>query len=204
MHFPSARAPIEEGLIAIGGDFSAEILIEAYSKGIFPWPQEGYPLLWFSPDPRGVLDFADFHVPSSLEKFAKKCTWDFTINEAFEPVVRECRLQARPDQKGTWILPEMEGAYAELWDLDKAISLEVWNGEALVGGIYGVLLNGLFSGESMFYHESNASKMALWKLVDHLRSLGHQWMDIQMVTPVLESFGGKYISRDDFLKRKGL
>jgi leucyl/phenylalanyl-tRNA--protein transferase len=205
LYFPSARAPIDQGLIAVGGDFSVEVLKEAYQKGIFPWPQEGYPILWFSPDPRGVLDFKDFHVAESLKKFAKKNShWEFTINEAFQRVVHECRLQARPDQKGTWILPEMEDAYAELWDEGLALSLEVWDGEDLIGGIYGVHMSGLFSGESMFHHQSNASKMALWKLVEHLKALGHRWMDIQMVTPLLESFGGKYISRDEFLTRKGL
>jgi leucyl/phenylalanyl-tRNA--protein transferase len=205
MYFPPARAQIEEGLIATGGDFSIDVLIEAYSKGIFPWPQQDCPLLWFSPDPRGVLDFKDFHVSKSLKKFSQKNqAWDYTLNQEFEKVVRFCRMQARPGQDGTWILPEMEDAYAQLWDRDLALSLEVWEGSQLVGGIYGVLLNGLFSGESMFHHRENASKMALWKLVDYLKTLGHQWMDIQMVTPVLKSFGGKYISRDEFLKRKGL
>lgn len=202
---PPARAPIDDGLIAYGGDLSVELLREAYAKGIFPWPQENMPLLWFSPDPRGVLDFADLHIPTSLKKWAKRNSHlHVTIGQAFQQVVEQCRLQDRPGQKGTWILPEMEVAYFELFQQGEALSVEIWEKKVLVGGIYGVLSGGVFSGESMFHLKPNTSKLALWKLTDELRSRGHQWMDIQMVTPVLSGFGGKLISRDEFLTRRAL
>ncbi len=211
MIFPDPRAPTEDGLIAIGGELTTESLCEAYSKGIFPWPQEGLPMLWFSPEQRGVLEFADFHISSSLKKFSRNNPQlFFTLNQAFEEVIRGCREQKRTDQNGTWILEEMEMAYLELFEAGYTISLECWEplglGDApvLVGGIYGVLLNGLFSGESMFHRRTNASKMCLWRLVEHLQSLGHKWMDIQMVTPLLSAFGGKYISREEFLQKKGI
>lgn len=204
MTFPSPHQATEEGLIAVGGDLSVDILIEAYESGIFPWPQEDMPLLWFSPDPRGVIDFSELHIPESLQKFMKKNTsWRFSQNEAFAEVVRECRLQPRPGQKGTWILPEMETAYLELQKLDKAISIECWEGQELVGGIYGVLSSEYFSGESMFFKRDNASKLCLLHLIEVLKGYGHTWIDIQMVTQVLSSLGGKYISRDEFLKRIG-
>lgn len=211
MIFPDPRAPTEDGLIAIGGELTVENLCEAYRKGIFPWPQEGLPMLWFSPEKRGILDFADFHISSSLQKFKRKNPQiSFTINEAFDQVIRGCREQKRKDQNGTWILEEMEEAYKALFSRGLAISIECWERPAetsrlaLVGGIYGVLIDGLFSGESMFHRRTNASKLALCHLVEYLRSQGYRWMDIQMVTPLLEAFGGKYISREEFLRRKGL
>jgi leucyl/phenylalanyl-tRNA--protein transferase len=205
IEFPNPREATEEGLIAVGGTLDTPTLLAAYGKGIFPWPQEGYPMLWFSPDPRGVLDFQDLHVPDSLLKFAKKNShWKFTINQAFADVIGQCRLQKRPGQDGTWILPEIQKAYIDLHKAGHAISLEAWDSGDLVGGIYGVLQNGLFSGESMFYKAPNASKMCLWKMIEYLKSLGHAWMDIQMVTPVTEQLGGKYIPREEFLARRGL
>lgn len=204
VEFPDPRFTTPEGLVAIGGAWEADTLESAYGKGIFPWPQEGLPILWFCPDPRGVLDFDDFHVPASLRKFARRQNLVFTVDRAFREVMEACRAQPRPGQDGTWILAEMVPAYAELARRGKALSLEVWEDGVLVGGIYGVLVQGLFSGESMFHSRPNASKMALWKMVEHLRGLGHRWMDIQMVTPVTEAFGGKYIPRDEFLRRRGL
>jgi len=210
MIFPDPRAETEEGIIAVGGELSVETLCEAYSKGIFPWPQEGLPMLWFSPERRGILEFTEFHVQKSLKKYARKNPQIFfTINQAFEQVIRECRLQERKGQSGTWILGEMELAYTELFRAGYVLSLECWrpgleNQAELIGGIYGVMLDGHFSGESMFFREPNASKLALWQLVEYLRERGHQWMDIQMVTPVLEAFGGKYISREEFLQKRGL
>lgn len=202
--FPDPRAATPEGLVAVGGQWSAELLESAYKKGIFPWPQEGLPILWFSPDPRGVLDFDEFHVPRSLQKFARKCPWIFTLNRAFESVMQECRKQKRPGQDGTWILPEMIPAYSRLHLEGKALSLECWEDGVLIGGIYGVLVNGVFSGESMFYARPNASKMCFWKLVEHLKSQGQTWMDLQMVTEATAAFGGKYIAREEFLNRRGV
>ena len=205
IQFPDPRHTTPEGIVAMGGNLEVETLKSAYKKGIFPWPQEGYPLLWFSPDPRGVLDFDDFHVPESLSKFAKKVGhWRYTLNQAFPEVIEQCQLQKRPKQSGTWILPEMKSAYLDFFQAGFVKSLECWEEDQLIGGIYGVEINNVFSGESMFYKKKNASKMCLWKMIEHQKSLGRTWMDIQMVTPVTESFGGKYISREEFLARIGV
>jgi leucyl/phenylalanyl-tRNA--protein transferase len=213
--FPSPRRTTPEGLVAVGGNLEVATLLEAYGKGIFPWPLEGMPLLWFSPDPRGVLDFKDFHVPKSLEKFARKHEyWRYTFNRAFAQVIDYCRTQSRKGpngelQKGTWILPEMQAAYTRLFDQGHILTCECWDGERLIGGIYGVLQftkkgQMLFSGESMFHLESNASKMVLWKLIEHLKAQGHTWIDIQMTTEVTQMMGGKYIPREEFLQRMGV
>ncbi len=222
--FPNPRMAASNGLIAIGGVLSIETLLDAYAHGIFPWPQVGGsdsfsfdslggsvnsrklsgkgPLLWFSPDPRGVLDFEDFHVPKSLKKWVKDhVSWHFTLNQAFYEVVRNCRCQLRPGQNGTWITEEMERAYHILFQEGYAVSLECWDGLELIGGIYGVDVGGVFSGESMFYRRPNASKVALWQMVEHLKGLGRKWMDVQMVTPVIQAMGGKYIRRSQFLDR---
>jgi len=204
IQFPDPRHTTPEGIVAIGGNLEVETLKSAYKKGIFPWPQEGYPLLWFSPDPRGVLDFADLHVPTSLQKFKKKAAhWKYTFNQAFPQVIEQCQLQKRPKQSGTWILPEMKKAYIEFFKAGFVKSLECWDGDQLIGGIYGVEINNVFSGESMFFQKQNASKMCLWRMIEHQKSLGRSWMDIQMITPVTEAFGGKYIPREEFLTRIG-
>ncbi len=183
--FPDPRNSTEEGLLAVGGALTPASLTEAYSHGIFPWPQEGYPMLWFSPDPRGVLDFKDFHVPASLKKWAKSHSqWTFTLNQAFPEVIKRCRRQERPGQSGTWITQEIEDAYQVFFQRGHILSMECWEEQKLIGGIYGVDMNGVFSGESMFFERSNASKMSFWKMVEHLQAQGRSWMDIQMVTPV--------------------
>lgn len=195
-----------EGLVSIGGRMNAESLKSAYDKGIFPWPQDDLPLLWFSPDPRGVLDFKDLHIPKSLKKKLRQVEgrWRWSVNQAFEKVMRECQKQARPDQDGTWILPSMIPAYQKLFSEGHAMSVECWEGEILIGGIYGVLSEKYFSGESMFHHRSDASKTALLFMIEHLKTLGFAWMDIQMVTSVTEGLGGKYISRKEFCSRIGV
>lgn len=204
------RMSTPEGLVAVGGNLETPTLREAYRNGIFPWPQEGLPLLWFSPDPRGVLDFEDLHVSRSLRKWDRQNShWKYTINQAFPQVIQACRLQPRVGQAGTWILPEMEKAYLKLFDEGQVLSLEVWEEKVLIGGIYGVLSISdsgrlFFSGESMFHLKTNASKMAFWRMVEHLRAQGHTWMDIQMLTEVTRSFGGKYIEREEFLDRIGV
>lgn len=204
------RMSTPEGLVAVGGNLEVATLQEAYRNGIFPWPQEDLPLLWFSPDPRGVLDFQDLHVPRSLRKWQRQHPhWTYTMNSAFPKVIEACRLQVREGQAGTWILPNMEEAYLRLFNEGQILSLEVWEEAELIGGIYGVLTftareTLLFSGESMFHKRANASKMAFWKLVEHLQAHGHSWMDMQMLTDVTRSFGGKYISREEFLGRIGI
>ncbi len=209
--FPDPRQSTEEGLVAVGGNLSPEILLDAYQNGIFPWPQEGAPMLWFSPDPRGVLDFSELHIPRSLRKWRRQHSdWQLKINTDFAAIIHHCQQQPRPGQDGTWILPEVESAYRFLQQMENSpiLSVSCYENGILIGGIYGLLTKmrtgqTVFSGESMFYLKDNASKICLWFLVEHLQSLGHTWMDIQMVTSVSEVIGGKYISREDFLDRIG-
>lgn len=199
------RQSTEEGLVAIGGDLTADRLVEAYSLGVFPWPHEGLPMLWFSLDPRGVIEFDELHLPKSFQKFLRKnLHWKITRDQAFERVIEECEKQPRKDQQGTWISQEVKSGYLELFNRGQAHSIEVWEGEELIGGIYGVMSEKYFSGESMFHRRDNASKVALYELIKWLQSLGLKWLDIQMVTSVSESFGGKYIPREEFLKRIGV
>jgi leucyl/phenylalanyl-tRNA--protein transferase len=191
-----------DGLIYIGGNLSIENLINAYSLGIFPWPlEEIYPLFWFCPEPRGVLDFVDLHIPKSVKKWQKKNPYRFTFNQAFEQVMMECSKQPRPGQEGTWIIPTMMPAYKKFHEEGFAHSIECWREDRLVGGLYGVYIKGVFSGESMFHLEPNTSKLCLIEMAKKLKSLGLKWMDIQMLTPVTELLGGHYISRRDFLLR---
>ncbi len=201
VQFPEVHKTYEDGLLAVGGTLDVATLFHAYKRGIFPWPQVGYPMLWFSPEKRGVVDFADLHVSRSLEKLQKKQEYSFTMNQSFEQVIEACQTQLRKNQNGTWIVPELKSAYMKFHEAGFAHSIECWKDSTLVGGIYGVFVEGVFSGESMFHRLPNVSKLAFLFLVQHLQSRGLEWMDIQMVTPVTENLGGKYISRDDFLKR---
>ncbi|MBC8140207.1 MAG: leucyl/phenylalanyl-tRNA--protein transferase [Armatimonadetes bacterium] len=192
----------ENGVVALGGELSVPTLSGAYRRGIFPWPHTGLPLCWFCPDPRAILDFADLHVPKSLEKERKKARFTFTTNTAFAKVIRSCRTAKRPEQGGTWITTAMVAAYVRLYEAGFAHSVEAWNesGE-LVGGLYGVDAGGVFVGESMFYREPYASKLCLLHLFDRLRENGGDWLDIQMMTPHFEQLGAKEIPRTDFLRR---
>lgn len=200
VEFPDPRETLAEGIIAIGGRLDVPTLYAAYSRGIFPWPQPGLPMLWFSPEKRGVLIFQNFKVSESLRRFRRRNPQiTFTQNQAFHRVMEECAKQPRPGQDGTWITSSMLRAYQDFFEAGYCLSVEVWEGEELIGGIYGVLVEGVFSGESMFFRRPNASKLALWNLVEVLMEQGHEWMDVQMVTPVVASFGGKYIDREDYL-----
>ena len=197
--FPDPRDANEDGIVAAGGEARPDFLLEAYANGIFPWPVEGYPLLWFSPPERGVLFFDEMHVPRSLVRERRRTTLRLTIDQAFERVIRACAEVKRVHEDGTWIIPEMIRGYVELHALGHAHSVEAWEGDELVGGIYGVDAGGAFAGESMFYLRPNASKLALLHLVDHLRERGLEWMDVQTTTPHLESLGVRLIPRDEFL-----
>lgn len=197
--FPHPSLANEEGVLAIGGDLSIETLLEAYSHGIFPWPHEDYPLLWFCPWERGILEFQNLHIPRSLKKYAMKQNWRYTWNQDFTSVIRECAQTIRPGQSGTWINANLINSYEKFHASGYAHSLEVWEEGTLIGGIYGVLVKNVFSAESMFYKKSNASKWALWQLVNHLQTLGLTWIDVQMVTSITESFGAHLISQKDFL-----
>lgn len=204
--FSDPRAETVEGVVAAGGTLSPRLLTAAYESGIFPWPHEGYPLLWFSPDERGIIDFTEFQFTHSFRRWLRKHRNEFeiSVNQRFAEVVRECQLQKRKGQQGTWITEEMRVSYIELYKAGKATSVEVLRNNELVGGIYGVMSSQYFSCESMFHKEDNTSKLALLELVEYLQGQGHRWMDIQMVTSVSESFGGKLISKQEFLRRLGL
>lgn len=203
--FPDVESATEDGLVAVGGDLEIDTLLEAYRRGIFPWPVSTYPFnadlpnTWFSPDPRGVLLFEDLHVSKSFIKFLKKTPYTVTFNKAFSDVVKHCAKTPRKDQPGTWITPGIIEAYTKFFEAGFAYSVEVWKEKELVGGLYGVTIGDFISGESMFMTEDNASKQGLYTLMMHLESKGILWMDTQMVTPIVKQFGGVYISRPDFL-----
>jgi leucyl/phenylalanyl-tRNA--protein transferase len=181
---------------------TAENLISAYRSGVFPWPGEpDAPVPWTSPDPRAILEFDRLHLPRSLRQARRRSGWTFTIDRAFGRVISECSRAPRPGQSGTWILPEIIAGYTELHRLGHAHSVEVWEGEELVGGLYGVDSGGVFCGESMFHTRSNASKLALLHLVEHLGGRGATWIDIQQLTPHMEALGAREITRRAYLRK---
>lgn len=203
--FPPVSSATEDGLVAVGGDLETDTIEEAYRQGIFPWPVSvEFPLAWFSPDPRGILEFDELHVSRSFEKFLKKNPYTVSFNTNFEKVIRNCAVMKRKDQPGTWITPDIITGYKQMFAIDKAYSVEVWLGETLVGGIYGVVMGDFCSGESMFMTEDNASKFGLYALCMLLKKNGVKWLDTQMVTNVVEQFGGKYIDREEFLEKLSL
>ncbi len=199
--FPDPRSATRDGLVAVGGDLHPDTLRLAYRQGIFPWPAPGLPLLWFSPPERGVLDFADLHVPRSLERARRRSPLRLTVDGDFPGVIRGCADTRRPGQDGTWITGDMVDAYEAMHRLGMAHSVEAWDGARLVGGIYGVEVDGAFAAESMFYRAPNASKLALLHLVAHLRARGLDWLDIQVLTPHMARLGARAMARDRFLAR---
>lgn len=199
--FPDPRRSTPEGIVALGGDLHPDSLILAYSQGIFPWPIEGLPLAWFCPPERAILEFEQLHIPRSLVRAKKNSHLLFTRDQAFREVITACGELPRPNPGGTWITPEMRKAYIHLHKQGIAHSMEAWEGKELVGGIYGVEVRGVFSGESMFYRKPNASKLVLLALMDYLNSKGLSWIDIQVMTPHMESLGARLLNRDLFLKK---
>jgi leucyl/phenylalanyl-tRNA--protein transferase len=199
--FPDPAEADPDGLLAIGGDLSPERLVAAYAGGIFPWYAENSPILWWSPDPRLVLEPAALHVPTSLRRVLNACGYGFSLDCAFSQVISACARTPRPGQNGTWIVPEMLTAYERLHQLGLAHSAEVWSGERLVGGVYGVALGSVFFGESMFYAEKDASKVAFVLLARWLAAKGCSLIDCQQTTPHLQRFGAQEISRLEFLRR---
>ena len=199
--FPDPRSATRDGLVAVGGDLHPDSLRLAYRQGIFPWPAPGLPLLWFSPPERGVLDFADLHVPRSLERTRRRNSFRLSVDTDFSAVIRACAGTPRPGQEGTWITADIVAAYERLHRLGMAHSVEAWDGRRLVGGIYGVDVDGAFAAESMFYRAPNASKLALLHLVAHLASRGLDWLDIQVLTPHMARLGAQAVARDRFLAR---
>ncbi|MDO9630817.1 MAG: leucyl/phenylalanyl-tRNA--protein transferase [Humidesulfovibrio sp.] len=202
--FPDPSEADPDGLLAIGGDLSPKRLIAAYAGGIFPWYSENSPILWWSPDPRLVLEPGSLHVPSSLKRVLNSSRYRFSLDTAFAQVIRSCARAPRPGQTGTWIVPEMIDAYEGLHALGLAHSAEVWNGERLAGGIYGVALGSIFFGESMFFAEPDASKAALVLLALWLFTQGCTLIDCQQTTEHMLRFGAREISRLEFLRRVAL
>lgn len=185
-------------IVAVGLDLTPKTLIHAYSQGVFPWPTPGLPLLWYCPQMRGVLDFADLHVGKRLQQYLKKANWTYTINRDFQAVMEACSERG---EEGTWITDEMRAAYLELHRIGHAHSIEVWEESTLVGGLYGVDVANTFAGESMFHRKDNASKAALLFTASLLKRVGRTFMDIQVVTPHMEALGAKEITRPEFLAR---
>lgn len=189
-------------IIGFGGEMTVENLRSAYRKGIFPWGIENLPLPWFCPELRAVLEFSDLHVPKSLRKESKKTDFTFTINKDFRAVIENCSKIERAHEQGTWITSEFIEAYCAFHATGDAHSVEVWNASgAMVGGLYGVDAGGVFCGESMFHLASNASKMALLHLIEHLKSRGAAWLDVQVMTPHFKVLGAKEIRRAEFLDK---
>lgn len=197
--FPPPEAAEPSGLIAAGGDLAAERLILAYSLGIFPWPHEGLPLLWFSPDPRWVIVPTELHVPRRLIRSLRAGRFEVRLDSAFDRVIRACAEAERPGQGGTWISPEMVSAYERLHELGFAHSAEAWRDGELVGGLYGVSLGACFYGESMFTRAPDASKTALVTLVRQLDAWGFTLFDCQTHTPHVERLGAQPWARPRFL-----
>jgi leucyl/phenylalanyl-tRNA---protein transferase len=200
--FPPVETATEDGLVAVGGDLEIDTLTAAYRQGIFPWPVSvEFPLAWFSPDPRGILEFSELHLSRSFEKFVKKSPFQVSFNQNFSAVITECARAKRKGQPDTWITPEIIKGYQRLFAEGKAYSVEVWLDQELVGGLYGVSMGTFISGESMFMKVDNASKLALYSLINKLQAQGLTWLDTQMVTDVVQQFGGKYIPRNYFLDK---
>jgi len=194
--FPDPRAYDAEGLLAFGGDLAPARLIDSYSRGIFPWYDEGYVPMWWSPDPRAYFDPDHLHVSRSLAKTLRRVDFRLTWNACFERVMRACG-ERRPG--GTWVIPEMLVAYTELHRLGHAHSLEVWIGDELVGGTYGVQIGGLFAAESKFHRQTDMSKVAVVALVRSLFRKGIELLDVQFATEHLTTLGVQEHSRSEYL-----
>jgi leucyl/phenylalanyl-tRNA--protein transferase len=201
LEFPSPEKADPSGLLGVGGNLLFSTLISAYAQGIFPWPCSDFsPLTWYSPDPRGLLSYHQLILNRSLKKFLKKNLYRCTLNQAFSQVIDSCAHSLnRKDQQGTWITQQMKKAYQHLHDKGFAYSVEIWKKDDLVGGLYGVCIDSFVSGESMFYREDNASKLALIIFLSYLKTFDQSWLDIQMLTPVTTDLGGQYCSRKNYL-----
>ncbi|MDQ6999054.1 MAG: leucyl/phenylalanyl-tRNA--protein transferase [Mariprofundus sp.] len=201
IEFPDPSHADENGLLAAGGDLQPQTLLAAYAKGIFPWYAENQPIMWWSPDPRMVLFPAEFHCSKRLARRIRQDIYTVSYDEGFDAVIATCAEIPRKEQDGTWILPEMLAAYRRMHELGHAHSVEVWEDDALVGGLYGVLYNQIFFAESMFSKRIDASKVALATLCEI--GLREKWklIDCQFHTDHLQSLGAREISRDEFISR---
>ncbi|MGP6441584.1 MULTISPECIES: leucyl/phenylalanyl-tRNA--protein transferase [Rahnella] len=200
LNFPAPETALQEpnGLLAIGGDLTAPRLLSAYQHGIFPWFEPGEMILWWSPDPRAILVPGERHASRSLKRFMRKMPFRFTLNQQFEQVIHACAMQR---EDGTWIGPLVQRGYQELHEAGRAHSVEVWEGDELVGGLYGVSVGGLFCGESMFSRRENASKCALMLFCQHFSRNGGELIDCQVLNPHTASLGAREIPRRQFLQQ---
>jgi len=199
--FPDPSEANEEGLLAIGGDLSAERIITAYSLGIFPWFNDDSSILWWSPNPRLILEPKKFKLSKSLKRIIRKNNYRVVFDEQFEQVIKNCAQTIRKDEEGTWITNNMESAYIDLFEKGLAHSVEVYEDKKMIGGLYGVSLGKAFFGESMFFKKNDASKVALYYLCRELEKWGFHFIDAQVETDHLLSLGAEKIDRDDFLDR---
>ncbi len=197
--FPRPELADDNGILAVGGDLRPERLLFAYQLGIFPWYEEGLPIIWHSPDPRMVLDLAELHVPRSVRKTMRRGVYDVRLDTAFAEVIEACSHVPRPGQSGTWITEEMKDAYIELHRLGYAHSVEAWRDGELAGGAYGVSLGRAFFGESMFARRSDASKVAFIALCRQLQTWQFDFVDCQVHTEHLERFGATEWPRARYL-----
>ena len=198
--FPPPEQALSDpnGLLAVGGDLQPERLLNAYYNGIFPWFNQDDPILWWSPDPRAVFSPGNLRVSRSLVKYLKKQSWTFSINKQFAAVIQGCAAP-RAKQEETWISADIQQAYLSLHQQGHAHSIEVWEDDALIGGLYGLAIGQVFCGESMFHLRTNASKAAMIVLQQHLLRCGFKLIDAQVENPHLDSLGAKSIKRKDFL-----
>ncbi|MBU4318157.1 MAG: leucyl/phenylalanyl-tRNA--protein transferase [Proteobacteria bacterium] len=201
--FPPPHFAEKSGLLAVGGDLSQKRLLAAYRKGIFPWYSKGDPILWWSPDPRLVLYPETLKISKSLKKVIHKKQFHITFDQAFHQVIQNCAEVRTENRRETWLVPEMISAYLSLHKSGYAHSVEAWQDGELAGGLYGLALGKCFFGESMFSKQSNASKVAFFHLVNHLKALDFQIIDCQVTTRHLLSFGAIEIQRAEFLKELG-
>lgn len=198
--FPNIETADQYGVLAIGGDLSVKRLLNAYNNGIFPWYNTGEPIVWYAPPKRMVLFPEELKISKSMRKVLKKEIFTVTFNQNFKEVIHQCKTVFRKDQQGTWITDEMEKAYLKLHNIGKAKSVEVWQNNQLVGGLYGVDLGSVFCGESMFSLVSNASKTAFIYLAKHLQSQKYKLLDCQVYNTHLASLGAREIPRKTFMK----
>ena len=197
--FPLPELAEEDGLLAVGGDLSPERLINAYANGIFPWYSDNSPILWWSPNPRMILFPQEFKRNKSLRRLVQKKVFEVKFDNDFEGVIKNCALAKRQDQDGTWITEDMITAYVKLHELGFAHSVETYFENILVGGLYGVSIGKAFFGESMFHKKTDASKVALWHLVERILEWDFDFIDVQQETKHLKSMGAKAVEREKFL-----
>ncbi len=199
LFFPPVSHANRDGILALGGDLSPDRLKLAYKSGIFPWFNQGEPIMWWSPNPRMILFLDELIVSKSMRNVLNRNTFTITFNQNFRDVVSNCQKVKRDGQTGTWISNDMIEAYCKLHELGIAKSVEVWQDDTLIGGLYGVDLGHVFCGESMFSTVSNASKVAFIALVNHLKAANYSLLDCQVYNPHLESLGCREISREEFI-----